>query len=183
MPGCSRFASSLLLGFVLLLAGGCASTDRHVFDSTPNRPATVALIDTLDGTVVWQLDVPPQHQLVLDLGRRGEMELTGVSGRPATHADWTLYDVGLADEDNQSAGRRTVSSERIDLDGRPVMIDVSYNPPAVRDTEAVEEEVDDELEPGADEPDADDADADETNVDAPGEADPQPAADDEPDDA
>lgn len=60
------------LAAVLSLSGGCGYRPgskgfkgaAHTYTSTTHRPATLSLIDTRTGEVVWTVDVPPGKQVV-----------------------------------------------------------------------------------------------------------------------
>ncbi|MEX0654597.1 MAG: hypothetical protein WD534_11560 [Phycisphaeraceae bacterium] len=154
----------MFLTLALLMAGGCVSRDRHVFESTPDRPTSVSVIDALDRETLWSMDVPPEHLLIVQFDRSGEVSAASVTGRPATSMDWSLYRVGrhIVGED----GRRRVSGDSLQLEGRPVRLEVDYQAPAQRDP-LPEEDADeaddlDDTPPGeTDVETAPDADADE----------------------
>lgn len=78
-----------LLAATLALAG-CASQDKHVFQSTDHLPTTVTLVDTTNHQTVWSKAVPPRHSLEMDLDREGENEFFKVSGKPATSLRYEL---------------------------------------------------------------------------------------------
>lgn len=67
----SRFA--LFISAAALLAGCTAydtsgpmqSLDVHVYDSTPDRPQTVTLVDSTTGQPIWTLPIPIGQKLVV----------------------------------------------------------------------------------------------------------------------
>ncbi|MFA9476817.1 hypothetical protein ACERK3_00790 [Phycisphaerales bacterium AB-hyl4] len=164
-----RFAMPMMLGLALLLvtsAGGCASWDRHVFQSTEDRPTSVAVIDAADGEALWAYDIPPNHRLTLDLANSGEVGAMRVSGRPATHMNWKLHQMESGSMAEFSS--RRVGGGRVELESRAIRINVDYDEPRRRarspepeaipeavDEDAVEFDVNESAEPDADDVEAD----------------------------
>ena len=88
-PTLALFAVSALLTLTLGL-GGC-SMDKHAYSSTIHLPKTVALRDTVTDETIWKLDIPVQHELLLDFDRSGEIELAKVRAElPADTMTWKL---------------------------------------------------------------------------------------------
>ncbi len=133
MKKTSLFATTALGLFTALLVTGCSpdhyafkssrysliSDDRYEFESTPYLPATVKLKETHSGTVLWHYDIPVNSVLVVDLDAEGDIEMSSVSGRPATSMTWMLY--------GSKRGEPTDKGE-MTLQGMPVMLETSYRP-------------------------------------------------------
>ncbi|MFA9479794.1 hypothetical protein ACERK3_16020 [Phycisphaerales bacterium AB-hyl4] len=122
----------MLLGLVLLTAGGCVSADRHVFESTSMRPATVTLVDTIEGETLWSKEIPPEHRLVVRLKRQGEPMGMRVTGEPATGLSWAIYETPRSGSNNR-AWRTHVDDGELELEGRPVRLNVEHHAIARRD--------------------------------------------------
>lgn len=132
-----HLAGVLLLGLVVLLAGGCASWDRHVFQSTEQRPTRVTLVDVEAGEMLWRFDVPPNHRLTVDLAHGGEIDAGRVRGQSATYMQWKLHRVGpeaMVELDGDLT--RRVNGGRIELEDRLVRLDVDYAAPMRRERAA-----------------------------------------------
>lgn len=108
-----------VLGLAALLLTACASQDKHVFESTDHLPATVTVVDTTTDQTLWSRDVPPQHKLVMDFDRDGEVEFFKVTGKPATSLRYTLKD----------AKGKTIESETVQLPGTSLLIKPIYQRP------------------------------------------------------
>jgi len=115
---------ALLAAFVLTLGSlnsGCASQDKSVYTSTIHLPTTVAVKDTVTDELIWKLDVPVEHELVLDYNRANEAELLQV--RAELPADRMAWKVRKRDK------RTTVASGDYKLPyPHTVMTVVSYRP-------------------------------------------------------
>jgi len=111
-----------------LSAVGCATKDHHVFKSTVNQPTTVTLLDVHQNQAVWEMDVPVNHQLVLDFENSAGSGSNAV-GVAESWADWKLY---RSDDQPTDTGRdrkgSMIQSDRIDLTGTAVRMHVSYRP-------------------------------------------------------
>ena len=132
----SRLCALALLP-VLALAAGCAtSTDFHRFESTHDMPVSVSLIESLNGEVLWHIDVPPEHELRLQLLRGREGELLPTTTRPATQFQWSLYETSDGTWAERARRGRVAGDRRVELPGRPVRIDVRYHRPDAFPTDA-----------------------------------------------
>ncbi len=64
---------AIILVALALSAQGCfysqggsgASRDTHTYDSTTHYPKTISLIDTRDGSVIWNEEIPVGKRLVV----------------------------------------------------------------------------------------------------------------------
>ncbi len=96
-----------------------ASTDRYEYASTPNLPTNIKLVDAYSGDVFWEREIPVGQTLIINLDRKGEMELLSVSGRPATKVTWKIYGPDL---------NKPLEKGQKELPGIPVMLKVGYRP-------------------------------------------------------
>ncbi len=94
-----------------------ASTNRYEYASTPNLPTNIKLVDTYSGDVFWQRELPVGQTVIIDLDRKGEIELMKVSGRPATKVSWKIYGPDLD---------QPIEKGTKELPGIPVMLKISY---------------------------------------------------------
>lgn len=172
-------AAGLLAGCESLPDHTFMSMDRHVYHSTVQLPTNVQIVEPYSGEVLWSMEVPVEHKLVLDFDRKGEAELVSVSQHPATNMKWWLVPQGKGQKESGSVA----------LNGTPVSMKVSYRKspefPADKTPAAFEvrgEPIKPEpAAPAADEPAADAPAADEpapVNGDAPASEEPAAAADD-----
>jgi len=127
MPSFTR-ALNLILALTLTLSAlGCAAKDKHVFVSTVNQPTSLTLLDTYSNQAAWEMDIPVNHKLVLDFG--GSTSGRSSDGTAPSWVNWKLY---RADDLPTDTGRarkgKLVSSDRVDLTGKKVLIEVSYRP-------------------------------------------------------
>lgn len=106
-----------LLGLV-----GCVSTDRHVYESTEMRPTTVQVIDTVQNQVVWSMDVPVGHQIIIDFHSLDEMAGVTASKDRAEVMTWKLRDV----EGRKVERREPLESNRVELPDHRVALRVRY---------------------------------------------------------
>lgn len=106
-----------IVGTSMLLAG-CASEDKHVFESTAHLPTTLSLQDTTNDTIFWKMDIPVAHHLKVDFDRPPEFEYAKINPlRPATVFKWSLY---------RNDCSSPVQSGRESLCGLPFLMKVSY---------------------------------------------------------
>ncbi|MEX2544473.1 MAG: hypothetical protein WD316_05040 [Phycisphaeraceae bacterium] len=143
-----RLAIALLVWPTFVVGVGCASSsDFQRIESTHDLPVSVSVIESLDGTVLWHIDVPPEHELRMQFQRGVEGELLPVSGRPATRFGWSLHD----ESDRGWArllGQRRVAAERgVDLPGRPVVIELTYHEPGGFPSDPFLPDADDQVPP------------------------------------
>lgn len=130
MSNLNRLFAGVLVVPALLLALGCASADRHVFESPAIAPKTVTLVDTVDGTTVWSKEIPADHKLVVDLDSPYEDEGAKPSAVPANKMTWTLYRMTKA-ETLTTETAELVATEDVALSGRPVHLIVDIREPEV----------------------------------------------------
>ena len=115
----SDHVRGLLVAWLAVVGMVGCSQDIHVFESTPSQPVTIALVDPLTDTTMWEMDVPVDHKLKLDLNRRVELGPFYADMRPATKLTWRVYPL---------KGFSAVEKDQLQLPGREVMIRVSYRP-------------------------------------------------------
>ena len=115
MAICQRIAPLLLVVIAVCLTG--CSKDVHTFYSSAHLPTNITLVNTLTDEPVWVKEIPVGQTLTLDFDRKGEDESQRVEDKPATKMKWELFG-------NPDSG--PVDSDTLDLDGQPVMIQVSY---------------------------------------------------------
>jgi hypothetical protein len=110
----------VLLGLAAMVLPACVSNDTRKFESTVQRPVTVKIVQAMTGgTVLWEMAVPVQHTLTIDLDRQGEIEWFSVNAdKPATSFDWALLDDG---------GRR-LKGGRENLPNLPVRLELALRP-------------------------------------------------------
>lgn len=111
-----RLSGGLFLAGALLLLGGCAT--KHTFRSTPELPATVLLSETSTDKVLWSMDVPVQHKVVVAFTTEGHDDMFNSGSNPPTHMEWTLETLN-GDE---------VSHDSLALPGTNVLLNVQYRP-------------------------------------------------------
>jgi len=110
----------LMVAVTAMALPACMSNDMRRFESTIDRPTTVRVVQSMtDGAVVWEMDIPVQHSLTLNLDRVGEFEAFSVNpNKPATSFHWALFD---------ERGRR-LDYGLEDLPGMPVRLEVELRP-------------------------------------------------------
>ncbi len=116
-----RRCKHILITVLAALAGlsGCASQDIHIYESTVDKPITVAVVDPIRDVTLWEMDVPVAHKLKLDLDRQPEFEPVYADMRPARSLSWRVY---------HENGGNPIESDRMDLPGIPVLLRISYRP-------------------------------------------------------
>lgn len=120
--------SALTLATALALGVGCASSDRHVFNSTLSRPVTVSVIDTTNDQTVWTMPVPAGQKLVLDLDHSSTSDNPFTSaGVPANKLSWKTYPLASKAMIKGYQVGTVVDSGVTALPGTPVVLDVSYS--------------------------------------------------------
>lgn len=128
MPRSPRALTLLLAITLTLLAMGCSTSDKHVFVSTAHQPTTLALLDTYQNQSVWEMDIPVNHRLVLDFGNNPQGQPADGSGAPSW-VNWKLYRIDGQPADTGRAHKGVlVDSDRVDLTGMKVRMQVSYRP-------------------------------------------------------
>lgn len=123
-----RLTAWFLMPLLSLVAGCTSSTDFHRFESTHDMPMSVSLVESLGGETLWHIDVPPEHELRLQLVRGMEGDLIPTTTRPATQFEWSLYETSDAWAERVRRGR-VAGDRRLPLPGRPVRINVTYHKP------------------------------------------------------
>jgi hypothetical protein len=113
-----RYTAAIAL-LALLSAAGC-SQDRKYYASTPLLPLNYELVDTARQEVLWAVQVPVDHELMVDLDRAGEVEWMKVSGQPATSLRWAIY--------RQGERQTPLQQGELALSGSPVLERLSYRP-------------------------------------------------------
>lgn len=121
-------ALMLLLAVTFTLSSmGCSSKDQHVFVSTVQQPTTLTLLDSNLNQSVWEMDIPVNHKLVLDF--ENNVQNTDAMGTSESWVDWQLF---RSDDQPTDTGRgrkgTLVQSDRIDLTGTLVRMQVNYRP-------------------------------------------------------
>ncbi len=127
MPSSPRALMLLLAVTLPLCATGCSTNDKHIFLSTVNQPTTITLLDANHRQSVWEMDIPVNHQLVLDFENDGK----NTEGRveAASWVDWQLIRTDAQPRDTGIKRKGVmVRSDRVDLTGTHVRIQVSYRP-------------------------------------------------------
>lgn len=128
MPRSPRALTLMLVVTMILSAMGCSASDKHVFVSTVHQPTTLTLLDVYQNQAVWEMDVPVNHKLVLDFDNDPSGQKADASGSPSW-VDWKLYRI---DDQSVDAGKKhhsvLVDSERVDLTGTKVRMQVNYRP-------------------------------------------------------
>lgn len=128
MPRSPRALTLMLVVTMFLSAMGCTAQDKHVFVSTVHQPTTLSLLDVYQNESVWEMDIPVNHKLVLDFGNNPSGQKADASGSPSW-VDWELYRI---DDQSVNTGRKhhsvLVDSERVDLTGSKVRMQVNYRP-------------------------------------------------------
>jgi len=71
-----------------------ASWDRHNFLSTPHRPLTILLEDTVTKDVVWKLDIPVNKMAVVDFEHEVDWTPGLQPAMPAYVVYWSIVDPG-----------------------------------------------------------------------------------------
>jgi hypothetical protein len=129
MPSSPRALLTLLALAVMLIGVGCESRDLHTFASTSQRPTTLTLIDIDRNESVWEMDIPVNHQLVLDFENNLTEASVDASGVAPSWVDWQLYRI---DDQPVYVGEERdgvpVRGERLDLTGTNVRMQVSFRP-------------------------------------------------------
>lgn len=106
-----------------LAVAGCGSLpdhlfysgDRHVFYSTVQLPTNVAVVEPYSGDVLWSMEVPVEHKLIVNFERSGELEPVSVSTQPSTAMKWKLFGANA-------------ESGTVELPGTAVAMRISYRP-------------------------------------------------------
>lgn len=70
--------------------GGLASQDKYVYESTPDYPQSVVLVNVTTGEKIWSVDVPVGRQLVIQFH---EDRNEGDSANPDI-MNWQLMEMG-----------------------------------------------------------------------------------------
>lgn len=127
-----QLASCLSLTAVVAatLLGGCRSDDKHKFYSHYERPATVSVVDALNGDTIWTKPVPAGHVLKVQFDRDGVLgddQLFMAQMTPANDFSWSIS------PDRKAGGMGPGTSPtrdggRVDLPGTPVRMGVEYTP-------------------------------------------------------
>jgi len=115
-----------LVALSLTAVVGC-SRDRHEINSTQHLPATVLVIDTVNDTTIWSMDVPAGQRLVWDFDSASNPhEALRRSTAPATSMRWWLFPSGVyANYGNYPKGK-AVDSGSVDLPGTLVRTEVVF---------------------------------------------------------
>ena len=129
LPRLPRVTALMLLPVLALVAGCSTSMDFHRFESTHDMPVSVSLIESMGGETLWHIDVPPEHELRLQLVRGMEGDLVPMTTRPATRFEWGLYETSDGRWVDGARRGRVAGATRQPLPGRPVRIDVTYHKP------------------------------------------------------
>ena len=81
---------------VCALAMTACSQDRHVFDSTVDRPTTVTIYDPIADKPLWIKEIPVGYSLEIDFANDGDTIGMQVDRHAATQVSWRVYqqDVG-----------------------------------------------------------------------------------------
>jgi len=114
-----RTRCALLTLLAMSLLAGC-SNDRKYYPSTVSLPLDYEIIDPYSHDVVWAIQVPVQHELMVDMDRADEHELTRITGRPAQTMKWAVYREGKRSE--------ALMEGQIGLPGTPILERLSYRP-------------------------------------------------------
>jgi hypothetical protein len=128
MSSFSRVLSLFVALPLITLALGCAPHDKHVFLSTVNQPTSVALLDTYQSEAVWEMDIPVNHKLELVFAGN-KMTRSNADG---VSPSWVKFKLYRADDLPTDTGRdrkgTLILSDRIDLTGKQIRMQVSYRP-------------------------------------------------------
>ncbi len=123
-----RALTLMLVVTMFLSAMGCTAKDKHVFVSTVHQPTTLTLLDVYQSQSVWEMDIPVNHKLVLDFGNDPGGQKADASGSPSW-VDWQLYRIGDRPTNmNRNRGNVLVDSDRVNLTGTKVRMQVNYRP-------------------------------------------------------
>ena len=118
MSNAPTSARVVVLGLALVMTA--CSQDRDVHYSTVYLPITIEVFDPGTATVIWKMDVPVQHKLIMDFNRTDDIEFAGVDpDKPATSFRWSLI---------RTRGGKRVDHGRVQLQGVPVLKRISYRP-------------------------------------------------------
>ncbi len=127
MPSFPRTLLLLLAMTLTLSLMGCSTGDQHVFVSTVQQPTTLTLLDSNVNQSVWEMDIPVNHKLVMDF--ENDTHNTDAQGKAECWVNWELY---RSDDQPTDTGRNRkgtlVQSDRVDLTGAQVRMQVSYRP-------------------------------------------------------
>ncbi len=128
MPSFPRVLFLFVTLLVTVLAVGCTPHDQHVFVSTVHKPTSIALLDTYQNQEVWSMDIPVNHKLQLHFEGDPDSQ-SGADGISAQWVNWKLYRADDLPTDTGKNRKGTlVSSDRIDLAGKKIRMQVSYRP-------------------------------------------------------
>lgn len=128
MPSYPRVLLLFVTLLVTVLAVGCTPHDQHVFVSTVHKPTSIALLDTYQNQEVWSMDIPVNHKLQLHFEGNPHSQ-SGADGVSAQWVNWKLYRADDLPTDTGKNRKGTlVSSDRIDLAGKKIRMQVSYRP-------------------------------------------------------
>lgn len=130
-----------LFAVALLMAVGCSSTDRHVFNSTSNRPVTVSVIDVTNNEPIWSMPVPAGQKLILDLDHSSSTDNPFMaSGVPADKLTWKTFPLDSKAMVKGHQVGRPLDSGVASLPGTPVVLDVKYQRRAIQEQPAAAEQ-------------------------------------------
>ena len=166
-----RTLGLLVLSLVLIqTVTGCRfSEDRTAYTSTYMQPKSVYAVYRPSNETAWSYDIPPQHQLVVELdGTDGSM--FNESKTLPTKLTWALYpiDPTMAFIHRERYLSSPIASGEVALNGSPIIIGHTVGAPidpATLPSERSIEEIEQDL-PEPDAPAADTADKDAPDKDA-----------------
>jgi hypothetical protein len=119
----TRYAALTALTIGSLVAVGCSSTDRHVFESTATRSATISAIDAVTQEQLWAKEIPPGHKLVVDMDRTFAHESPLMAtAAPADRLEWWLYPGHKAMIVRGYSVGKALDEGTVDLPGSPVVL-------------------------------------------------------------
>jgi hypothetical protein len=116
-------ATVLAMTFAL----GC-SRDKHEVNSTHHMPATLQIIDTLNGQTVWSMDVPVGQRLIYDFDYdNAAPEFMKSPNAPANRMKWWTVPSYVQGNYNSYSTRHKTDGGTVELPGTPILAKVVYH--------------------------------------------------------